>query len=96
MSRVRGRSFSSSADSDGTPEKMITGTSAGVDTTTSRPEPRRSLRSTTAAADPLTPQRLEGVLGGVGGDDREAVDLEELHQRTPDRHIIFDDKDEAR
>ena len=30
MSRVRGRSRSSSADSDGTPEKMITGTSAGV------------------------------------------------------------------
>ena len=29
--RVRGRRRSSSADSDGTPEKMMTGTSAGVD-----------------------------------------------------------------
>ncbi len=40
MSRVLGRTRSSSADSDGTPEKMITGTSAATDTTTSRPDPR--------------------------------------------------------
>src|SRR2546425_6803656 len=49
IKRVRGRRRSSSADSDGTPEKMITGTSAGVETTTSRPDPCLSRRSTTAA-----------------------------------------------
>ena len=49
MSRVRGRTRSSSADSDGTPEKMITGTSVGVAITTSRPDPRRNRRSITAA-----------------------------------------------
>jgi hypothetical protein len=35
---------------DGTPEKMMPGTSAGADTTTSRPDPRFKRKSTTAAA----------------------------------------------
>ena len=48
--RVFGRIVSRSADSERRPEKMITGISGGVDTTTSRPEPRRSRRSMIAAA----------------------------------------------
>ena len=95
MRRVRGRSRSSSADSDGTPEKMITGTSAGVAATTSRPDPRRSRRSTTAATQLVLLQRVEPFVGGFRGDDREAVHLEELHQRPAHRHVVFDDEHEA-
>ena len=73
---------------------MITGTSAGVETTTSRPDPRRSRRSTTAADELVLPQRLEPFVGGLGGDDGEAVHLEKLHQRPADRHIVFDDEHE--
>src|SRR5207249_2774797 len=49
ISRVRGRARSISADSDGTPEKMMIGTPSGAAPTTSRPEPRFRRRSTTAA-----------------------------------------------
>ena len=96
MRRVRGRSRSSSADSDGTPEKMITGTSAGTATTTSRPEPRRSRRSTTAATRRCFFERVEPFVGGLRRDDREAVHFEKLHQRPADRDVVFDHEHEAR
>ena len=95
ISRVRGRIRSSSADSDGTPEKMMTGTSAGAALTTSRPEPRFNRRSTTAATGRCFAQLLEPLVGGLGGDDGEAVHLEKLHQRPADRDIVFDDEHEA-
>ena len=41
-------------------------------------------------------QRFEPFVGGFGRHDRESVHLEKLHQRTPDRHVVFDDEHEAR
>ena len=94
ISRVRGLRRSSSADSDGTPEKMITGMSDGIAMTTSRPDPCFSRRSTTAATTDFS-QRVEPFVGGLGGDDREAVHLEKLHQRSSHRHVVFDDEHET-
>ena len=96
MSRVRGRSRSSSADSDGTPEKIITGTSAGVATTTSRPDPAAQPQIDDRRHQPVLAQRVEPFVGRFRGDDREAVHLEELHQRSADRDVVFDHQHQAR
>ena len=82
MSRVFGLTRSSSADSDGTPEKMMTGTSAGTDTTTSRPDPRLQPEIDDRRRDMVCAQRLESFVGRFGRDDREAVHLQKLHERA--------------
>ena len=92
---MRGRSRSSSADSDGTPEKMITGTSAGVATTTSRPEPRLQAQVDDGRHEPVLAERVEAFVGGFRRDDREAVHFEKFHQRPANRDVVFDDQHEA-
>jgi hypothetical protein len=75
---------------------MMTGTSGGLAITTSRPDPRRSRRSTTAATRRFFFQRVETFVGGFRGHDREAVHFEKLDQRTSNGHIVFDDEHETR
>ena len=96
MRRVRGRSRSSSADSDGTPEKMITGTSAGVATTTSRPGAAAQPQVDDRGDQTVLLQRVEPFVGRFRRDDGEAVHFEELHQRPADRDVVFDHQHEAR
>ena len=96
MRRVRGRRRSSSADSDGTPEKMMTGTSAGVDTTTSRPAIPRFKAQIDDRRDHLVlRESLEPFLGGLGRHNRKAVHLEEFDQGAANREIVLDDEHEA-
>jgi len=96
MRRVRGRSRSSSADSDGTPEKMIT-----------RHVGRRGDDDVAAgaAAQPkihdrcgelVLFQRVQPLVRRFGGDDGEAVHLQEFHERPSDGDVVLDHHHETR
>jgi hypothetical protein len=40
-------------------------------------------------------ERVGAFLGGLGGDHGEPVHLQELHERSSHRHVVFDDEHEA-
>ena len=40
-------------------------------------------------------ERVGPFLGRFGGDDHEPVHLEELHERSSHRHVVFDDEHET-
>jgi hypothetical protein len=42
------------------------------------------------------PRHLQPFVGRFGRHDGETVHFEKLHQRSPDRHVVFDDEYEAR
>ena len=48
------------------------------------------------SGDQASSSSIEAFLGRFGGDNREAVHFEELHQRPADRHVVFDHEHEAR
>ena len=74
---------------------MITGTSAGVggDDVAARAAAQAQIDD--RRDELMLLAALEPFVGGLGGHDREAVHLEELHERPADRQIVFDDEHEA-
>ena len=96
MRRVSGRRRSSSADSDGTPEKIRIGMfgRCGDDHVASRPlakskiDDRRNER--------MLLERLEAFVRGFGDRHREPMHFEKLDERPTHRQIVLDDEHEPR
>ena len=72
----------------------MTGVPAGIDTTTSRPEPRASRKSIIAASRTMQMNRIDRVVGGLGGHHLEVVHLKEFLERAANTVIVFDQQDQ--